>query len=56
MKQFARANNVAIAKSLDPREVTKALKSTLEVGAALQVPVEEVEKLFYAFLEMHGES
>jgi len=53
MKQIARANNVAIAKNLDPKEITDALRATLKVGAALEIPVEETEEFFYQVLEIH---
>jgi hypothetical protein len=53
MKQLARANNVAIAKSLDPREITEALQETLKLGAVMLIPEEELEALFYKVLEVH---
>jgi len=53
MKQIARANNYAIVKSLDPKEITDALQSTLKLGDALLMPAEEVEDLFYQLLEVH---
>jgi len=52
MKQIARANNVAIVRSLDPKEITDALQEALKVGAVLLIPEEEVEALFYKVLEV----
>lgn len=53
MRQIVRVNNVAIAYDLNPYEITDALQRALKLGAAVQIPVEEMEELFYQILRVH---
>ncbi len=50
MKQFMRANNVALAYGLDPRKLIEALQQTLETTEVLAVPQDVTEDLFYKVL------
>ncbi len=53
MKQIARANNFAIAKSLDPRKLVEALQEALKMGPVMLIPVDEMEDIFYEVLEVY---
>ena len=50
MKQLARANNVAIARGLNPREFAEILHQALEASRVMGISPEEVEDGIYAVL------